>query len=342
MDWTRGYSARWRVRRVDPRTWADAEELGGVTAVGVERDWTSPTLERGRMTVDGAGDFAPGYYRVALWATQDGATERMDVATLLCEATRTTSDRGGELREVVGHSVLRPAETERLAGGSYAPSGADGAAYAAGMLRAVLAAPVTVEGRFVLGQNVVWDAGTPVLDAVRAVLDAGGFCLRLSGDGSVAVRRRPTTPALALDDAGARLMHPGVTHDLDLSGVPNRYFAAQGALLEVAVNDDPDSPTSTAARGYNVDAYDGRPVRVDGETLYGYCVRCLREESTVGVAHGYSREWWPDVTVGDVVHGSLASVGMVGDLRITRQSLACGHGISVTEQAEEEVSLWQS
>jgi hypothetical protein len=98
---------------------------------------------------------------------------------------------------------------------------------------------------------------------------------------------------------------------------------------------------STVRRGHALDVVDTKPVRINGETLYGYCARKLEEASVYSRSYSYDREWWPDLMPHDIVRAAMPDVGMVGDLRVTRQSLACGHGIVVTERAEMEEALWQ-
>ena len=78
----------------------------------------------------------------------------------------------------------------------------------------------------------------------------------------------------------------------------------------------------------------------EGETLDAYALRALHERSVVTQERTYKRKWWPDVYPGDIARGSIASVRLDGDLRITRQALACGAGIEVTERASKEVSTW--
>ena len=52
------------------------------------------------------------------------------------------------------------------------------------------------------------------------------------------------------------------------------------------------------------------------------------------------REWYPGVLVGSVVRGSVSSVGLDGDMRVERQSITCGAGITVEERAVKEVKAW--
>lgn len=344
MDWSAGYRASWRVYRVDRRTWADAELLGGVSEVEVERtcDEDAPLLERGSMTVDAAigSAFREGYYRVVMTATQDSESVRVDVATLLCCSISGDVNRGVDVRDVLGRSVLYPASVVALETGSYVPAKVDCVSFCAELLRASINAPVVTTGSFTLDEHTVFDPGTNVLEAVWKVLDAGGYVLRIAGDGTVSIGPKPTDPDLLLDRAHARLLHTSIHHELDYSEVPNRYIASDGYDEAVAVNDDPTSLTSTVTRGWVHDIIDTSPTRVDGETLTAYARRRLEEESMVYDTRTYTREWWPDVHPFSVVRGSMASVELDGDLRVVSQTLTCGRGITVEEQARRETYTW--
>jgi hypothetical protein len=182
------------------------------------------------------------------------------------------------------------------------------------------------------------------LEACWAVLKAGGWRIRIAGDGSIAIVPNDVLNETPFDHSMLRALHTSGTQDFDLSGVPNRYIAAMpSGETATAVNDLPESPASTVTRGFIVDPdppIDSSPTRINGETLSAYCTRRLEEESLVSMKNGWEREWLPDVRVGDLIHANVA--GIEGDLRITHQSLECGCGIVVSEEAEREVALWQA
>lgn len=356
IDWTSGYSASWRVFRVNPETWADASELDGVTDISIERsierstdqnskrgtDSSSKTIEKGSMSVDlvPGTTVDEGYYRFVMVARQGDDTERVEVATLLFTATGGAVNRGVDAVECNGRSVLWPASKVSVEPGAYAPAGVDGVGYAAQLLSDAINAPIVTEGSFVIDEHVVFDNGASVLDAVWAILDAGGFYMSISGDGTVKIEAMPTEPSLSLDMTHARLLHPGIEHQLDTSDVPNVYKVTDGASEAVATNASESSTTSTVTRGWTNEVLDESPVRVNGETLQAYAERKLEEASTIEDSRTYEREWWPGVHPCHVVRGSLASVLLDGDLRVKSQSLACGKGITVTETAYREVHTW--
>ncbi|MBQ9005958.1 MAG: hypothetical protein IJ092_06260 [Atopobiaceae bacterium] len=350
VDWSKAYTSSWRVMRVNPDTWEDADELTGIRSVSIRRDSTedAPLLETADVVAEKQADWdlEEGWYRVELLAEQGAEFERVALATLLMESVRGVADRQVADCSITGRSVLAPAADEMMADGEYAPARTDGAAWVASKLRACTPAPVEVEGSFTLEENVVFDSGSSVLKACWTVLDSANWCMRISGRGEVSISRMPDEPSLVLDTANAKLVRSGgVEYERDRSKVPNRYIAVDGKSSAAAVNSDPGSRVSTVRRGRNVDFYDPAPNRVDGESLQAYAERRLEEESTVRMPRTYSREYAEGVVPFCIVRGSIASVGLDGDLRVMSQDVECSHDVTVTETSGLEVKeyrAWQT
>ena len=342
MDWSRSYAAHWRVHRVNPSTWADGERVRGIDSVSVTKDGTgdAPLIDSASVSVTNSA-LPRGWYRVVMVAEQDGATERVELATFELMRTGGSVDHGVPTESVTARSVLYPANAYELSPGQYAPAGSNGAEYAGQLLRLNCVAPVVVEGRgFALAANVVPEQGASALELAWEVVRAGGYRISTDGHGTIRVQPVPTEPALSLDLAHAALLQPKVDYAEDYGDVPNRFKVWEGASFAQATNTDPTSPTSYQSVGYWTDDSETNPVRVDGETLDAYAARMLAERSVVRRERTYRRKWWPGVVPGDLVRGSLASVRLDGDLRVERQSIACGTGITVTERSVMEVSTW--
>lgn len=344
IDWTKSYESVWRVFRVDASTWSDAEQVRGVDSISVTRSCATdkPMLESGSMTITGDA-FERGYYRVVMNAVQGAQSQRVDIATLLCESTKNTSNYGTRQFSVSCNSVLYPASTQSVLDGLYVPAGANCAEFAASMLRSCVKAPVNVMGDgYTLTEHYWFEFGTRILDAVWTLLNLGGYVLQIDGRGEIAVKPQPTESALTLDGANVALLGAAVTNVMDTSDVPNRYIAKSDRAVVIAVNNDPDSPVSTIARGYYYDEVDDSPATIGTETLADYAVRRLEELSTgISDVRTYTREYYPDVYPGDLITGTLDSIGVNGTMRVVNQSLTCNQGVTVSEQAAKEVKLWQ-
>lgn len=342
IDWSKSYNAVWRVFRINEQTWTDAELLQGVDDASVTRSCSgnAPMLESGSMTVTG-DEFERGYYRLVLNAEQGYNSERLEVATLLCESSKKAYSYGAVQHSVSCNSVLYPAYTELILDGTYLPARQDAAQFAAGLLRGCIKAPVEVHGAFALSETYWFEFGIRVLEAVWELLETGGFVIHIDGHGTVHIKPKPTSPTLNLDGARITLLADSVASALDTSKVPNRYIAKSDEVMAVAINDDPESDVSTVNRGYYFDYLDEKPAPLVTETLQGYAKRKLEELSTdVSDVRSYKREFWPDVYPFDLVTGTLSRIGLDGDMRIVNQSIKCSGGVTVSEQAAREVTLW--
>lgn len=336
MDWSQSYSTSWRIFRVNRETWADAEQITNADKVDITRTADGELLESGSMEV--TGQFAADYYRIVMTAEQGGDVERVDVATLLFNVNSGKVDKGVITQTADGYSVLYPASKTVVLMGEYAPAGVDGARYAGDLLRSAINAPVIVEGSFTLNDHVVHEVGSSVIEAVWAVLNAGGFVIQIDGRGVVHILPQPTEPALTVDSSSIRLLENGISYDRDISEIPNRYIIIKEDNRTIVVNDDPNSEVSTVNRGYFVDVVDESPTPINGETLGVYGQRKLKELSVLEDKRKYTREYAPNVNVYSIIRASIN--GLEGDLKVTDQSIECGHGITIGETANREIRLW--
>lgn len=340
MDWSKSYTARWHIYRVNTNTWADSTAIGNVDSVQVTKTADGALLESGSMEV--SDDFINGYYRVVMVAEQDSDVERVEVATLLFECHAGRYDYGSSTRTAEGRSVLYPASTKKLLAGSYAPAGIDGARYAQELLQDAISAPVVVSGSFTLNENVVHDFSSSVLDAAWAVLSYGGFIMQIDGHGQVNIRKMPTGTSLSLDNANLRLLEPGIDFEDDMTDIPNRFTAINGDESVTITNNLAGSVVSTRSRGYVSDYVEDNAVPCDGETLDSYARRRLEELSLLSDSRTYKREWVSGVYPYSLVNASLPNYGLDGKMRVISQSLECSHGIEITEKATREVALWEA
>ena len=214
MDFTKGYASRWRVDRVDPGTWEPCGTLGGVESVTVDRDGTGDLLETATMKVTAPAleSFAPGWHRITMEAVQGTHSESVPIATLWLDAGSGYFDKGYRQDAVTGRSALCQAADTQSGDGTYAPKGADGAAWVGDALSKCCDAPVNVHGGFELQEHIVYDLGASVLEAAWSVLRPYNWCLQIDGRGEIHVREMPSQPVLVLDRAGSCIMHPKVTY----------------------------------------------------------------------------------------------------------------------------------
>ena len=342
-DFSKPYTSFWRVVKVNPETWEAYDEIDNVTELSISRDATStvPMLESGSMRVvlPILDEFEEGYYRIQMLAKQ-GSYDRHDVGTFLAIPGNASKNGTMKTQPVSLCSVLKPADEIVMVAGSYIYKGSDGADWVGTQLRKCLAAPVFVDGSFTVDSYHVFSGGTTYLEAVWEVLDAAGWCRRITGHGEVHVMEKPKIPIESLDRLHAKDYQPSFNDENAVASIPNRYYATDWTGERVVVvNENQNSRTSFQKRGRYIDYWDDSPTLINGESLLGYAKRRLKEESTVIRTIQYTRTYSPDITVFDMVSMNRPDLGLVGDARIMSQDLTLGDGIILKEAAglsEEE------
>lgn len=340
IDFTRPYTASWRVMRLDEDTWQGVSQLPGAVSVTISRDCTDsvPLLESASVEVDLDAAFEEGWYRIEALCSQDGGTEVVPIATVLLTEGSGKLSRGLRTATLDGSSVLQPAADEKFDHGAYAPEGADGALVAARILSSVTPAPVETVGGFTLSDNIVYDLGSSYLEGVWAILDSAGWCIRIAEDGTIRICAKPSAPDEDFPIIAPNIVMPEIGYESGITSVPNVYIAIDGDQTAEAVNDDPASPTSTVSRGRRIVTVDSSPSRVDGESLQAYARRRLAEDRTVmAMTYSYKREYFPGIVPFDLLRVQLPDAGIDGEFRVLSQSVTLSHGIEIDEKAGIEV-----
>lgn len=317
-----------RVFEIDADTWLPKSELECVESVTIERSTAddAPLIESGELEV--TGQITEGYYRIVAMMPSG---EAEDIATLLFTPDGSMFSHQVWGGSAVGKSVLAPAAGRKFNAGAYAPKGCDGTIYCAQLLREDIKAPIEVEGSFILGDHVVHGLGASHLDGIWDVLKAGGFCIQITGDGTVCIRPKPTEPLLEVSTTTRSLLMSEFSRSYPIEDIPNVIRVFDGEQKGEARNDDPKSPTSTVARGREIEEVEDSPARKEGETLTNYAVRRLAELSDVYETVDIEREWIEGIYPYSVVCGNLPEAGIDGTFRVMSQTVSCKLGVKVGE-----------
>lgn len=340
VNYAQSYTSRFVLKKLDKDSWLPSRTVGNIAELSIDRDGTDsiPLLETMSLVVDLdiGEEFESGWYQAIQIAEQGrSGIETEELCTFWAEHVSGTVTADRNEAKVDGRSVLYPASVNKLDMGTYVPKGVDGPSYCADLLRKSGPAPVETLGNFVVEDHHVFKEGTSVLEAVWTVLFAGGFCIQIRGDGTVQIMPFPSTPMLHLGVGRnkADLLSASYDYKKNLSEVPNVYIAKDGDQTVKAINDDPESKTSTVSRGFEHTTVDTSPIRINGETLQSYAERRLEEERTqVELIRTYTREYWPGVYPFSVVRW-YESGGYPQDMSIRTQTLTIGRGITVKETA---------
>ena len=338
MNWNKGFSALYELQKVDPLTWMDAGTL----------DFTAGSISRTNTGLMESADLTmtenPGecWVRVYLKARQESSGARVALFTGLASAPSRNLDGVRVTYTVECYSVLKPVDDILVPIGYYAPPGADAAQLVESLL-SVGPAPVVVDGEGPnLSEAIVAENDMSRLDVAWLILDAIGWRLRVTGDGTVHVCAPAAEAAATFDMRKNDVVELAMTDEQDWFSVPNCIRVVSGDTYTEYVDDDADSPVSTvsrkAKRGGTGEIWmnDSAASIADSESLAEYALRILKQKQEPARTISYSRRFRPDVLVSDWVALRLPGIGIDGIFKITSQTIELGHGCTT---AEEVVSI---
>lgn len=345
FDWGHSYRTEWKLVPIDPKTWEGYEDVPRLKEFKLKTNSSgkAPTIQSGSFSVDDV-EVSPGWYRiVAKMIGADGTTTTIPISTMAYESDGSTNDYGIDSTTMTGQSVLYPAANQHIEIGDFIPKHSDGAEWCRDRLAHCTPAPVVIDsGSFRVERNYVFDSGTSYLEAVWKLLDSASWVIRIDGDGVVHLRKKSTiVPDFEMTQQQLSIFKPGIDRTMDLSAVPNLYKVRYNGRRAVAVNDDPNSISSSVSRMYVKDVIDTDPILLDGETIEHYANRMLEEQSTLIRQYSYNREIWAEFQPFDLVYYNIPGV-FTANARVISQSYSSqkNGGLSINEVVGEEVKLW--
>lgn len=310
------------------KSWLDGEMLSSVISFSASKtiDGDAPEIDSGDLEL--AQDVDEGYVRVYLCRNTPQSYTREAVGTYLLESTSSDQIKGTcEL-----WSVLHPAAERIPPVGYYVPKGSLIGEAAKDLLEKCIDAPVSLKGTGEeLSEHVIAGESDTYLTLVWAIL-GDNWSISIDGMGQVTVRQNPTNASILT--AGDLITN--ISTSWDLANVPNAITVTDDRRSVTVVNDEPESLTSTVARGRQIDVVETNSSKNDSETLEAYAYRLLAEKSKATMTAEYEREYSGDIWVGDLVR----IPGTEGDWKITSQSLEYGCGIRISETVQREVSTY--
>lgn len=350
-DWTASMQQTFEYYVVNPNNWKDDYQLKNVKKSTINRDSTAETL--GSATIDVTDYVGECYIRTYLITIQNGVREKHPLGTHLVQTPSSTFD--GKKRDVsmdaytpllelkenpppLGYSILKG---ENVMENAYR------------IIREHVRAPVvktecdkTLFKDFVANTNDTW------ITFCSDLIANAKYVLDLDELGRVLFAPKQETASLqpmwTFTDDNSSILYPELTLKQDLYGIPNVvevvYSSGKNYYSARVVNDDSNSPTSTARRGREIihrvtnPELSGDPTE---EQIQLYAEQLLKElstlESTVTYTHGYC-----PVRVGDCVRLNYTRAGLKNiKAKVISQSIKCETSCSVTEKAVYTTKLWR-
>ena len=350
-NWKESMQQTFEYYIVDPNSWCDIKKLDNVISCTINRDSSQETL--GSATIDVTESLGESYIRVYLITIQNGVKEKHPLGTFLVQTPSSNFD--GKIRSVsmdvytpllelkekhppIGYSIL---EGSNIMENAYL------------ITRENLRAPVVkaecsdnLTGDFVSNTSDTW------MTFNRDLISNAKYEYALDEMGRVLFSPKQDTvslqPVWTYDDSNSSILHPEITMDHDLYGIPNVveivYSNSRYYYHSRIVNDDVNSPTSTVNRGREIIYREVNPEFTAIPTqmeLDEYATNILKSLSSVEYTITYTHGYCP-VRLNDCVRLNYSRAGLTDiKARVISQSIKCVNGCEVTEKAVFTTKLWR-
>lgn len=350
VDWTKSMGVTYEYYLVDPNTWENTRKLDFVKNSNISRDHSSET--RGSATIEVTKLVGECYVREYLVTIQNGVTERHPLGTHLVQSPSSGFD--GKVKSVTldAYTPLLELKEKFPPIGYSLLKGDNIMEKAYQIVRENVRAPVVrANCDITLDYDFVANPGDTWVTFVAELIANAKYELGLDELGRVIFLPKQDTAALqpvwTYTAGNASILHPEITMDHDLYGIPNVveviYSNGMDSYYAKVINDDPNSPTSIVNRGRVIPHIDTNPSLVGNATEYQvkeYARQLLKEMSTVEYTISYTHGYCP-TRVGDCVRLDVPEAGLNGvKARVISQSIGCKTECSVKEKAVYTTTLW--
>lgn len=350
-DWLSSMQQTFEYYIVDPKTWKDIELIDTVKSSTIQRDAEAETL--GSATIDMTESVGESYIRIYLITIQNGLREKHPLGTFLVQTP--SLNFNGRLQNIsvdaytplielkespppLGYSILKNSNVMD---------------FAYRLARERARAPVVkTECNTRLGMNFTASTDDTWLTFLSDLIANAKYNFALDEMGRILLSPYQDTaslqPVWTYNDDNSSILYPEISVDRDLYGIPNVveviHSNGAGYYFVRAVNDDPNSVTSTVSRGREIIHRVNNPDLVGKPTesqVKDYANQLLRElsvlEYTVTYTHGYC-----PVRLGDCVRLNYARAGITNiKAKVISQTIKCEPGCPVTEKAVFTTRLWR-
>ena len=330
MNWSKGYSATYYAKKVDPATWRD---LGTIRLTGgsIRRESTG-LRESANIDCEKYEIGIEQWIRVYLDVNQGGDTEHVALFTGL--ATSPQDEYVGRMssNKLECYSVLKPADDIPLMRGWYAAAGLRSGDVIAELLEAT-PAPTVIDGEPPrLSTAIIAEDNETRLSMVGRILTAIDWRMWIDGEGIIHVGPKPLEPAATFDPLENDVIETKVSIKCDWYACPNVFLAINKDVTGIARDDSPDSPLSIVSRGREVWRTESNCDLAENESIAQYARRRLKEEQQAQKTAQYDRRYVPGIAPGGMVRLRYPEQGLEGEYIVESQTITLGHGAQTSER----------
>lgn len=363
-DWTKSMEQSFEYYTVDPISLADVKRLNTVKSATFSRDSSLETL--GSATIDVTNSFGESYIRGYLKTIQGGVTEKFPLGTVLSQTPSSTFNGKSFDVSMDCYTSLIELKEKKPPLGYTVRKGTRIMDAAYNIVSENARAPVNkVEPIFGKNQNgeeidlsptlqhdFVANTEDTFLTFVRDLIANANYELGLGEKGNILFlpkqKIESLQPVWEYNDGNSSILYSEITVNHDLYGIPNvvEVIYSYGADYKeaIAINDDPNSPTSTVNRGRLITYRDTKPSLrgyVTQEQLDEYAERLLKSLSTLEYTISYKHAYCP-VKLGDCVRLNYTRAGIKDvKAKVISQSIKAEPGCQVSEKAVFTSKLWR-
>jgi hypothetical protein len=350
-DWTKSMKRTYEYYKVDPMTWLNTERVENVISSSITRDSGDDTL--GSATFDISADMGECYIRTYMVMEQDNRTYKVCLGTHLCQTRGVSFDGKRTDASIDGYTALIELKEQMPPIGYAVHADRNILEVVSNIVRETIRPPITRGvGEETVSMAFVADVDETWFSFLSDLLAMGRYEFGLDETGAIILPPKQDfnslQPVWTYNDDNSSILQPDITVDRDLYGIPNVMEVvyssdSEAPIYSRIVNDDPNSPVSTVARGREIVQRETNPELYgvpDQVQLDSYARQKLRDLSALEYTITYKHAYCP-VRLNDCVMLNYRRAGLQNvKAKVIRQSITCDSGGQVEETAIYTTNLW--
>ena len=337
--------------KVDPNTWRDEKPITTIIDSKIERDGGAETLGSASFTTTEL--LGECYIRVYLIIVQNGVRSKLPLGTYLVQTPSYSFDGMVKKVSIDAYTPLIELKEKPPALGYFIPKEKNVLEEVYRHIRDNLRAPVVkTKSDDTTPYDFVADTSDTWLSYLSDLTMVANHYLNLDEMGRILFEPKQSTNALApvwiYNDDNSSILHPAVTLDNDLYGIPNVIdviYSTDEHFFNIRVeNRENESPISIQNRGREIihrvtnPEISGNPTE---EKVRHYAETLLKDMSSLEYTITYTHGYCP-TKVGDCVVLNYKRAGLHNVKgRVVSQSITCVPGTPVEEKVIFTNNLWR-